>query len=88
MWVVLSYEKNKQTALKQTNKHLEDKNKSGSVGSDFSAKGLLWRGLKLFIFPDAEVRMDYASLHVCLIIFSDLRLFQLGIWDMKPASVF
>lgn len=45
MCVVLSYEKTKQTALKQTNKHLEEKNKSGSVGSDFSAKGLLWQGL-------------------------------------------
>lgn len=50
MCVVLSYEKTKQTALKQTNKHLEEKNKSGSVGSDFSAKGLLWRGLNYLFF--------------------------------------
>lgn len=35
---------NEQTGIKQTNKHLEDINMSGSVRSEFSGGDLPWRG--------------------------------------------
>ena len=60
--VMLSCDKvNKLISNKQTNKHLEDKNVSGSVRSEFNDNDLLWRTPELFVLPHDEVRGGLSS---------------------------